>query len=183
GAHVAPVAYLGATDFDGPHSGLDCPIRPMAMAHDTVAAIRQFQIFPQGDKGIGFGDQHLSQHAAGAFTCKFAQRIVDGLTLTERKNSGISRHGVSLLSGGSGRLDTRLDTPPSRSSSPRFPHSSVLPVSSPTAQCGTQEQSIENDLHQPCQWAGPSQAIATTHSGTNCAKTSRRALQGCSSKT
>jgi hypothetical protein len=49
----------------------------------------------------------------GAFTCKFAQRIVDGLTLTERKNGGISRHGVSLLSGGSGRLDTRLDTPPS----------------------------------------------------------------------
>ena len=85
----------------------------MAMAHDTVAAIRQFQILPHGDKGIGFGDQHLSQHAAGAFTCKFAQRIVDGLTLTERKNSGISRHGVSLLSGGSGRLDTRLDTPPS----------------------------------------------------------------------
>src|SRR5262249_38691810 len=113
GAHVAPVAYLGATDFDGPHSGLDCPIRPMAMAHDTVAAIRQFQILPHGDKGISFGDQHLSQHAAGAFTCKFAQRIVDSLTLTERKNSGISRHGVSLLSGGSGRLDTRLDTPPS----------------------------------------------------------------------
>src|SRR5215472_3706167 len=85
----------------------------MAMAHDTVAAIWQFQILPPGDKGISFGDQHPSQHAAGAFTCKFAQRIVDGLTLTERKNSGISRHGVSLLSGGSGRLDTRLDTPPS----------------------------------------------------------------------
>ena len=88
-------------------------MRPMAMAHDTVAAIRQFQILPHGDKGISFGDQHLSQHAPGAFTCKFAQRIVDGLRLTERKNSAISRHGVSLLSGGSGRLDTRLDTPPS----------------------------------------------------------------------
>jgi hypothetical protein len=33
-----------------------------------------------------------------------AQHLDDG---------GISRHGVSLLSGGSGRLDTRLDTPPS----------------------------------------------------------------------
>ena len=88
-------------------------MRPMAMAHDTVAAIRQFQILPHGDKGMSFGDQHLSQHAPGAFTCKFAQRIVDGLRLTERKNSAISRHGVSLLSGGSGRLDTRLDTPPS----------------------------------------------------------------------
>ena len=28
-------------------------------------------------------------------------------------SSGISRHGVSLLSGGFGRLHTRLDTPPS----------------------------------------------------------------------
>ena len=55
----------------------------------------------------------LGQHAAGAFTCKFAQRIVDGLRLTESDDSGISRHGVSLLSGGSGRHDTRLDTPPS----------------------------------------------------------------------
>jgi hypothetical protein len=31
----------------------------MAMAHDTVAAIRQFQILPHGDKAIGLGDQHL----------------------------------------------------------------------------------------------------------------------------
>jgi hypothetical protein len=27
----------------------------MAMTHDAVAAIRQFQVFPYGDKGIGFG--------------------------------------------------------------------------------------------------------------------------------
>ena len=72
-------------------------MRPMAMAHDTVAAIRQFQVLPHGDKGVGFGDQHLGQHAAGPFTRKFAQRIVDGLRLTERDDSGISRHGVSLL--------------------------------------------------------------------------------------
>jgi hypothetical protein len=32
--------------------------------------------------------------AYDAQECKFAQRIVDGLTLTERKNSDISRHGV-----------------------------------------------------------------------------------------
>src|ERR1700752_2752902 len=88
-------------------------MRPMAMAHDTVAAIRQFQILPHGDKGIGLGDQHLSQHSAGAFSCKFAQWIVNRLRLTQRDDNAISRHGVSLLSGGSGRLDTRLDTPPS----------------------------------------------------------------------
>ena len=79
-------------------------MRPMAMTHDAAAAIRQLQVFPYRDKGIGFRYQHLSQHSAGAFTCDFGQRIVDGLRLTEGDDSGISRHGVSLLSGGSGRL-------------------------------------------------------------------------------
>jgi hypothetical protein len=51
----------------------------MAMTHDAAAAIRRFQVLPHGDKAIGFGDQHLSQHSAGAFTHKFAQRLVDGL--------------------------------------------------------------------------------------------------------
>jgi hypothetical protein len=85
----------------------------MAMTHDPVAPIRQLQSLPQGDKGIDFRNQHLSQHSAGAFTSDFRQVIVGGLGLTERNDSDISRHGVSLLSGGSGRLDTRLDTPPS----------------------------------------------------------------------
>jgi len=55
----------------------------MAVTHDAVAAIRQFHVFPHGAKGIRFGCQHLSQHSAGAFSCKFAQRIVDGLRLTQ----------------------------------------------------------------------------------------------------
>ena len=91
GDHVAPVAHLGATDLDRPHPGFDCPMRPMAMAHDTVAAIRQFQILPHGDKGIQLRRSAPEPACAGAFTCKFAQRIVDGLRLTERKNSAISR--------------------------------------------------------------------------------------------
>jgi hypothetical protein len=45
----------------------------------------------------------------GAFSCKFAQRIVDGLRLTECDDSAISRHGVSLLSGGSGRAWQKRD--------------------------------------------------------------------------
>jgi triosephosphate isomerase len=50
----------------------------MAMTHDAVAAIRQFQVFPYGDKEIGFGDQHLSQHSAGAFTGDFRQGMASG---------------------------------------------------------------------------------------------------------
>ena len=63
-----------------------------------------FRSFHLATKETGFGDQHLSEHSAGAFTRKFAQRIDNGLRLTECDDSGISRHGVSLLSGGSGRL-------------------------------------------------------------------------------
>src|SRR4029079_17383203 len=112
-AHLAPVAYLGETDIDKHDPGLDCTMRPMAMTHHAITAIRQLQVLPHGDKGIGFGDPPLSQHSSGAFAGDFRQRILSGLRLTERNDSGISRHGVSLLSGGSGRLDNRLDTPPS----------------------------------------------------------------------
>jgi hypothetical protein len=66
-----------------------------------------------GDEGVGLSNQDLCQHSAGAFTSDFSQWIVDRFRLTERDDGAISRHGVSLLSGGSGRLDTRLDTPPS----------------------------------------------------------------------
>jgi hypothetical protein len=72
---VAPIAHLGATNPTGPDPGLDCSMRPVAMTHDAVAAIRQFQILPHGYKGIGFDNQHLGQQAAGAFTCNFVQRI------------------------------------------------------------------------------------------------------------
>src|ERR1700733_10555175 len=85
----------------------------MAVPHHAVAAVGQLQVLPLGDEGVGFGNQHLRQHSPSAFTCDFGQWIIDCFRLTERDDGGISRHGVSLLSGGSGRLDTRLDTPPS----------------------------------------------------------------------
>src|SRR5262245_66015658 len=85
----------------------------MTVTHNPVTPIRQFQILPGGDERVGFRNQRLSQQTASAFTSKLRQRVVNIIRLTERNNGGISRHGVSLLSGGSGRLDTRLDTPPS----------------------------------------------------------------------
>jgi hypothetical protein len=85
----------------------------MAVPHDAVTTVGQSQVLPPGDEGVGFRDQYLGQHSAGTFTRNFAQGIIDSFKLTERDDSGISLHGVSLLSGGSGRLDTRLDTPPS----------------------------------------------------------------------
>ena len=74
-------------------------MRPMAVTHDAVATIRQLHVLPHGDEGVSFGDQHLRQHSAGTFPRKFGQWIVDGIRLTEGNDSGISRNGVSLLSG------------------------------------------------------------------------------------
>jgi hypothetical protein len=48
--YVAPVAHLGATDLNRPDPGLDRAMRPMAMTHDAVAAIRQFQFFHMATK-------------------------------------------------------------------------------------------------------------------------------------
>src|SRR3989454_2041651 len=48
-----------------------------------------------------------------SFNTSSSMGRLDGLRLTECDDSGISRHGVSLLSGEFGRLDPRLDTPPS----------------------------------------------------------------------
>jgi hypothetical protein len=41
----------------------------MPVPHDAVATVGQFQVLPLGDEGIGFRNQHLGQHSAGAFTC------------------------------------------------------------------------------------------------------------------
>ena len=74
-------------------------MRSVAVTHDAIATIRQLLVLPHGDEGVGFGDQHLSQYSTGAFTGKFSQGIIDNVRLTEGDDSGISRHGVSLLSG------------------------------------------------------------------------------------
>src|SRR5271166_6404336 len=102
----------------------------MAVPHDAVAAIRQLQVLPLGDESVGLRNQDLGQHPPSPFTCNFAQWIVDRFRLTKRDDGGISRHGVSLLSGGSGRLDTRLDTPPAFSR--RHPDSRIA-LTTPTA--------------------------------------------------
>jgi hypothetical protein len=71
----------------------------MAVPHDAVATVRQFQVLPLGDEGIGFRNQNLVQHSAGAFTCNFGRWIIDSFRLTERDDGGISQHGVSLVWG------------------------------------------------------------------------------------
>jgi hypothetical protein len=70
-------------------------MRTMAVTHDAVETIRQFQILPHGNEGVGLGNQHLSQYSASAFAGKFGQGIIDSVRLTEGNDTDISRHGVS----------------------------------------------------------------------------------------
>jgi len=71
----------------------------MTVSYDTIATVRQFQVLPLGDEGVGFDHQNLGQHPPGTFTGDFSQGIVNRIRLAEWDNRGISRHGVSLLSG------------------------------------------------------------------------------------
>jgi hypothetical protein len=53
-----PGRHFGATDLDRRNPRLDCAMRAIAMTHDAVAAIRQSQVLPHGDKGIAFHGSH-----------------------------------------------------------------------------------------------------------------------------
>ena len=64
-------------------------------------------------EGLGLQLHGLGEQAAGTGAQHVRQGIVDGLGLTKPDDVGRSLHGVSLSLGGSGRLETRLDTPPS----------------------------------------------------------------------
>ena len=66
-----------------------------------------------GEKGLGLDLDRLGQQAAGAGPQHIRQGIVDRVGLTKPDDVGSLVHGVSLSLRGSGRLDTRLDTPPS----------------------------------------------------------------------
>jgi len=54
----------------------------------------------------------LGEQAAGSGSQHLGQGVVNLTRLTQPDDSGRTLHGVSLSLRGSGRLDTRLDTPP-----------------------------------------------------------------------
>ena len=80
-----------------------------------------------GQEGFGFRLDRLGQQAARSRAQDCGQRIIDHLGLPETDNGAILVHGVSLSWRGSGRLVTRLDTPPS--SDRRHPASAIAPGS------------------------------------------------------
>jgi hypothetical protein len=100
----------------------------MAMPDQALASIRQLEIAPTGEKGLRLDLDGLSQELAGAGSQNLRQGIVNRIGLTQADDVGSLVHGVSLSRRGSGRLVTRLDTPPS--SIQHHPISAIAPCHS-----------------------------------------------------
>jgi hypothetical protein len=67
------------------------------MPHNPLTAILQLFMRKTGDERISFRFQRLRQHPAGAFPCKFGQRVRYRFRLAKGQHRCIFFHGVSLL--------------------------------------------------------------------------------------
>src|SRR5476649_1146137 len=81
------------------------------MTHQSVATIGQLQMLHTGKKNFGFQLDRARKKLPGSSLKNIRQWIVDLTGLTKANNVDNLVHGVSLSLRGSGRLDTRLDTP------------------------------------------------------------------------
>src|SRR4051812_29782966 len=106
------IPNLHPGDLDSANPCLDRPHRPVAVPHQAVATVGKLQAFHRGEKRLGFHLHSLRKQLPRTRAQDIRQWIVDLVRLTQRDNVAILIHGVSLSSRGSGRLDTRLDTPP-----------------------------------------------------------------------
>jgi hypothetical protein len=91
--------------------------------NDAPPAIRQPLLGEPVEECLDLGFERAHEHSARTFPSNLGERVLDRTWLAQRDDAGIFFHGVSLL-GGSGRLDTRHDTPPPQLASPKFGHSS-----------------------------------------------------------
>src|SRR5450631_2952320 len=96
------------------------------MTHQSVATIGQLQMLHTGKKNFGFQFDRARKKLPGSSLENIRQWIVDLPGLTKANNVDSLVHGVSLSLRGSGRLDTRLDTP--HSSNRHHPVSRIAPL-------------------------------------------------------
>ena len=103
---------LHSGDLDRTDPGLDGALGSMTMPHKTVATVRQLEVLHRREKHLGLQLDSLRKKLPRTRSQDIRQWIVDLVGLTKADNVAILVHGVSLSLRGSGRLDTRLDTPP-----------------------------------------------------------------------
>jgi len=106
------VPYLRPRDLHRSDAGRNRSGRAVTMPHDTGAPVGKLQILHRGKKRLDFDLHGLRQKLPRASAQNIGQWIVDLVGLTKGNNIASLVHGASLSLRGSGRLDTRLDTPP-----------------------------------------------------------------------
>jgi hypothetical protein len=91
--------------------------------HNAMSPIRQGLLGMAPDEGVSFGPERGRQHPARHVARDLGQRVINRFRLTQSDDVCIFRHAVSFLLEVLAGLDTRHDTPPSPTPSPRFTHS------------------------------------------------------------
>src|ERR1019366_855466 len=84
----------------------------MTVANNTISPISKPEVLHLGKKHLGLQLDSLREQLSRARSQDIGQGIIDLVGVTKTYNIAILIHGVSLSLRGSGRLDTRLDTPP-----------------------------------------------------------------------
>lgn len=91
---------------------------PMAVPHNTVAAVRQDLFGMARNESVSLGPQPSRQNPSHPVTRDLGQRIIHRFRLTQGDDVCIVLHGVSFLLEVLAGLSTRHDTPPSQTPSP-----------------------------------------------------------------
>src|SRR5450432_2254293 len=120
------------------------------MTHQSVATIGQLQMLHTEKKNFGFQLDRARKKLPGSSLKNIRQWIVDLTGLTKANNVDNLVHGVSLSLRGSGRLDTRLDTP---HSSNRHHPVSALAQPGPFEQLAGGFHLGSGDGHSKCLYA------------------------------
>ncbi|MCP1838620.1 hypothetical protein ACVIHI_000018 [Bradyrhizobium sp. USDA 4524] len=107
----AAVSHFGVGDLDRADVGGNLARRAIAVPDHPGAAIRQLLLRRCLRKRLQF-DLNRPGEQLPASAQNFCQWIINLGRLTKRQDVGRLVRGVSLSLRGSGRLDTRLDTPP-----------------------------------------------------------------------
>jgi len=110
GSPAIPNLHPG--NLDGTDPRLDRAFGTMTVPDNTVPPISKLEVLHGGEKRLRFQLDRLREQLSRTGSQDIRQWIIDLVRVTKPYNIASLVHGVSLSLRGSGRLDTRLDTPP-----------------------------------------------------------------------
>jgi hypothetical protein len=110
GSSAIPNLHPG--DLDSTDPRLDREFGTMTVPNNTVPSISKLEVLHGGEERLSFQLDSLPEQLSRTRLQDIGQWIIDLVVVTKTYNIASLVHGVSLSLRGSGRLDTRLDTPP-----------------------------------------------------------------------